>query len=187
MPCSQPASTASSAEERAVIERGVGDRQGVLARRDHRVDAGRGADRGPAPDDAHAQGVHRARDLDLPRRGRLPVPSHPDPRCRVPRRPKGDARRPSRALCRLARADDRRRSSELDEILGYHLEQAFQYRSELGPVSDRATELAARAGERLGRAGRRAMVGGGDVAAAASLMSRAAALLPEERPLRRSS
>ena len=76
-------------------------------------------------------------------------------------------------------------ASEIDEILGYHLEQAFQYRAELGPVSDKATELAASAGERLGRAGRRAMVGGGDVAAAASLMSRAVALLPEERPLRR--
>jgi predicted ATPase/class 3 adenylate cyclase len=77
------------------------------------------------------------------------------------------------------------KSSELDEILGYHLEQAFQYRAELGPVGDDATELAARAGERLGRAGRRAMVGGGDVAAAESLLSRAVVLLPDERPLRR--
>ena len=77
------------------------------------------------------------------------------------------------------------KSSELDEILGYHLEQAFQYRSELGPVGDEATELAARAGERLGRAGRRAMRGGGDVAAAESLISRAVALLPDERPFRR--
>ena len=58
-------------------------------------------------------------------------------------------------------------ASEIDEILGYHLEQAFQYRAELGPVSDKATELAASAGERLGRAGRRAMVNGGDAAAAA--------------------
>jgi class 3 adenylate cyclase/tetratricopeptide (TPR) repeat protein len=77
------------------------------------------------------------------------------------------------------------KSSELDEILGYHLEQAFQYRAELGPVTDKSTELAARAGVRLGRAGRRAMVGGGDVAAAESLMSRAVALLPHEQPLRR--
>ena len=77
------------------------------------------------------------------------------------------------------------KSSELDEILGYHLEQAFQYRAELGPVSDKAKELAARAGERLGRAGRRAMVGGGDVAAAESLMSRAIALLLDGQPLRR--
>jgi class 3 adenylate cyclase/tetratricopeptide (TPR) repeat protein len=77
------------------------------------------------------------------------------------------------------------KSSELDEILGYHLEQSFRYRSELGPVGEAATELATRAGERLGRAGRRAVVGGGDVAAAASLISRSVSLLPEEHPLRR--
>jgi predicted ATPase/class 3 adenylate cyclase len=77
------------------------------------------------------------------------------------------------------------RASELDEILGYHLEQAFQYRSELGRVGEEATQLATRAGERLGRAGRRAMVGGGDVAAAASLISRAVALLADTHPLRR--
>ena len=77
------------------------------------------------------------------------------------------------------------KSSELDEILGYHLEQAFQYRSELGPVGEVATELAARAGQHLGRAGRRAMLGGGDVAAAESLMSRAVALLPDDDPFRR--
>jgi class 3 adenylate cyclase/tetratricopeptide (TPR) repeat protein len=76
------------------------------------------------------------------------------------------------------------KSSELDEILGYHLEQAYLYRSELGPVGEGATELATHAGERLARAGRRAIVGG-DVAAAASLISRAISLLPEEQPLRR--
>ena len=76
------------------------------------------------------------------------------------------------------------KASELDEILGYHLEQAYGYRSELGPISELAEELATRAGERLGRAGRRAIVGGGDVAAAASLLSRAVALLPEGHPLR---
>jgi class 3 adenylate cyclase/tetratricopeptide (TPR) repeat protein len=76
------------------------------------------------------------------------------------------------------------KASELDEILGYHLEQAYRYRAELGPVGEGGTELATRAGERLGRAGRRAVVGG-DVAAAASLISRAVSLLPEEQPLRR--
>ena len=39
---------------------------------------------------------------------------------------------------------------ELDEILGYHLEQAARYRSELGQSSD---ELAAAAGARLTAAG----------------------------------
>jgi len=77
------------------------------------------------------------------------------------------------------------RASELDEILGYHLEQAYRYRSELGPTGERGAELATRAGERLGRAGRRAMVGGGDMTAAASLISRAVSLLPVKHPLRR--
>jgi class 3 adenylate cyclase/tetratricopeptide (TPR) repeat protein len=76
-------------------------------------------------------------------------------------------------------------AGELDEILGYHLEQAYRYQSELGPTGDKGVELAARAGEGLGKAGRRAMVGGGDVAAAASLLSRAVSLLPVKHPLRR--
>jgi class 3 adenylate cyclase len=43
---------------------------------------------------------------------------------------------------------------ELDEIVGYHLEQAVAYRRELGQPAD---DLAARAGERLAAAGRRAL------------------------------
>jgi class 3 adenylate cyclase/tetratricopeptide (TPR) repeat protein len=77
------------------------------------------------------------------------------------------------------------RASEIDEILGYHLEQAHKYRAELGPLGEGSAELATRAGERLGAAGRRALVGGGDVASAVSLISRAVTLLPEEHPLRR--
>jgi len=70
---------------------------------------------------------------------------------------------------------------ELDEILGYHLEQAFRYRSELGPVSDDDRRNAARAGELLARAGRRAH-DRGDRVAAASLLERAERLLPEPSP-----
>ena len=77
------------------------------------------------------------------------------------------------------------RASELDEIVGYHLEQAHRYRTELGPVGEGASELATRAGGRLAAAGRRAIRARGDVAAAASLLSRAVALLPPEDPLRR--
>ena len=98
-------------------------------------------------------------------------------------------RRPAQTFTSATQAGSSERpgrsASELDEILGYHLEQAFQYRSELGPVGEDASELAARAGEHLGRAGRRAMLGGGDVAAAESLMSRAVARLPDDQPLRR--
>jgi len=76
------------------------------------------------------------------------------------------------------------RAGELEEILGYHLEQAFRYREELGPVGEQDTALAARAGERLGAAGRRAIVGGGDAGAAATLISRAVSLLTSDHPLR---
>src|SRR4029079_5193231 len=40
--------------------------------------------------------------------------------------------------------------SERDEIVGYHLEQAYRYRAELAPVDEAAEALALRAGERLG-------------------------------------
>jgi class 3 adenylate cyclase/tetratricopeptide (TPR) repeat protein len=66
---------------------------------------------------------------------------------------------------------------ELDELTGYHLEQAFAYRCELGPVGDDARRLAADAAARLQAAGRRAM-DRGDTAAAVNLLERAEALLP---------
>jgi class 3 adenylate cyclase/tetratricopeptide (TPR) repeat protein len=72
-------------------------------------------------------------------------------------------------------------AGELDEIIGYHLEQAFRYRQELGAADE---SVAARAGERLARAGRRA-VGRGDLPAAVTLLTRAAALLPDSHEERR--
>jgi class 3 adenylate cyclase/tetratricopeptide (TPR) repeat protein len=73
------------------------------------------------------------------------------------------------------------RAEELDEIVGYHLEQAFRYQQELGPAD---ASLATRAGERLARAGRRA-VRRGDLPAAVSLLTRASALLPDSHADRR--
>jgi class 3 adenylate cyclase/ATP/maltotriose-dependent transcriptional regulator MalT len=73
---------------------------------------------------------------------------------------------------------ERDRQSQFDEILGYHLEQAYQYLSELGPLDDHGQELGRRSASLLGRAGRRAFARG-DMAAAANLLRRAAALLPE--------
>ena len=64
---------------------------------------------------------------------------------------------------------------ELDEILGYHLEQACQYRAELGLHQD--GDLAARARVRLSAGGRRAFLRQ-DYGAAVSLLERAAALVP---------
>ena len=59
---------------------------------------------------------------------------------------------------------------ELEEILGYHLEQAVRYRQELGQPVD--TALATRARARLAAAGRRASQRG-DFHAGANLMRRA--------------
>jgi predicted ATPase/class 3 adenylate cyclase len=75
------------------------------------------------------------------------------------------------------------RLTEIEEIVGYHFEQASLYRRELGPVDDQAIRLAARGSERLGAAGRRALARG-DVSAAASLLGRASALLPSDASAR---
>jgi hypothetical protein len=66
---------------------------------------------------------------------------------------------------------------ELDEITGYHLEQAFRYRCELGPADDKARLLAADAAAHLEAAGRRAM-DRDDAGAVVNLLERAEALLP---------
>ena len=67
---------------------------------------------------------------------------------------------------------------ELDEIVGYHLEQAYRYRTELGPLGEEGVALGRRAGKRLLAAGRRAGNVRGDLAAAANLLERASDLLP---------
>jgi class 3 adenylate cyclase/tetratricopeptide (TPR) repeat protein len=74
------------------------------------------------------------------------------------------------------------RGSAADEIVGYHLEQAYEYRSQLGRVGDeRHRELAARASAHLTDAGRRALVAG-DRGGASNLLERAAALRPRTDP-----
>jgi class 3 adenylate cyclase/tetratricopeptide (TPR) repeat protein len=69
---------------------------------------------------------------------------------------------------------------ELDEIAGYHLEQAFRYRAELGPTDESARTLAVAAAGHLETAGRRAL-DRGDLAAAVNLLERAGLLLPTQR------
>ena len=73
--------------------------------------------------------------------------------------------------------------AEQDEIVGYHLEQAYRYRVELAPVDSAAEAIALRAGERLGGAARRA-TRRADVSAAIGLSERALSLLPETHELR---
>jgi class 3 adenylate cyclase/tetratricopeptide (TPR) repeat protein len=78
---------------------------------------------------------------------------------------------------------NREGATEYEEILGYHLEQAHRYLSELGPLDDHGRALGADASHRLASAGNRARARG-DVAAAANLLERASALLPELDPAR---
>jgi tetratricopeptide (TPR) repeat protein len=74
--------------------------------------------------------------------------------------------------------------AEYEEIVAYHLEQAYRYRAELGPPDAHAQKLAIRAGTLLADAGERAEARA-DVAATVDLLSRAVELLPEDLPRRR--
>jgi predicted ATPase len=75
------------------------------------------------------------------------------------------------------------RTPELEEIVGYHLEQAFRFGEQLGPVDDDTRRVAERGGELLGNAGHRAFARG-DMPAAVNLLARAIALLPSDHPVR---
>src|SRR5207248_2812569 len=55
-----------------------------------------------------------------------------------------------------SRAADR--AAEFREIIGYHLEQAFRYRIELGGSDEHSIELGRRAGAWLGAAGEQALL-----------------------------
>ena len=72
---------------------------------------------------------------------------------------------------------------ELDEILGYHLEQAYRYRAELGPLDEAAAELGRCAARRLAAGGRRAGQRA-DLPAAVNLLERATSLLERLDPQR---
>lgn len=76
------------------------------------------------------------------------------------------------------------RAGEYEEILGYHLERAYRYLTELGPIDERGRELAARAAARVGSSGGRALARG-DIRPAVGLLERAVSLLPEDDPARR--
>ena len=76
------------------------------------------------------------------------------------------------------------RIGEYEEIIAYHLEQAYLYRAELGPPDAHAREMALRAGHLLGEAASRASARL-DISATADLLERAVALLPHDDPERR--
>jgi predicted ATPase/class 3 adenylate cyclase len=77
----------------------------------------------------------------------------------------------------------RSRLAEYEEFVGYHLEQSFRYRGELGPIDDHGRQLGGEASRHLSSAGHRALARG-DLPAAAGLLQRAAVLLGEEDPAR---
>jgi class 3 adenylate cyclase/tetratricopeptide (TPR) repeat protein len=72
---------------------------------------------------------------------------------------------------------------EFEEVTGYHLEQAYRYRVQLGAVDEAARQVGRRGAHRLSAAGRRALARG-DMPAAANLLERSVALLEADDPLR---
>jgi class 3 adenylate cyclase len=75
---------------------------------------------------------------------------------------------------------------EAEELVGYHLEQAYGYRVELGPLDDAARALAELAAGHLLVSGERASARG-DTGAARALLGRAIELLPSGDPARRAA
>ncbi len=78
-------------------------------------------------------------------------------------------------------ANERGRRREFDEVLGYHLEQAYRYRLEFGPPDAAAIVVGRDGARRLATGGRRSFRRG-DMTGAAGLLSRATALLAERDP-----
>ena len=78
---------------------------------------------------------------------------------------------------------ERQRGAEYEEILGFHLEQAYRYLSELQAADDHQRGLARRAADKLETAGRRAFARE-DMTAAANLLRRAHDLRDPEEPER---
>ena len=70
------------------------------------------------------------------------------------------------------------RLDEYEEIIGYHLEQAYAYRHQLGTIDSITAALGERAAQRLASAGRRALYTS-DSGAAIKLLERALVLRPE--------
>lgn len=66
---------------------------------------------------------------------------------------------------------------EHDEIVGYHVEQAYYYRTELAPTDDHSAWLAEQAADLLGAAGYRALARD-DMPAAVRLLERTAEIAP---------
>jgi len=97
---------------------------------------------------------------------------------------RADRARLHERLAEWLRDEAPERPPSLDEILGYHLEEALAERRALGMRGEHDDALAVQAGEYLTAAGLRA-AWRYDVAAAVNLLARAHALLPSTNPQRR--
>jgi predicted ATPase/class 3 adenylate cyclase/DNA-binding winged helix-turn-helix (wHTH) protein len=75
------------------------------------------------------------------------------------------------------------RLREFEEIVGYHLEQAYRFRAAIGSIDTHAATLATRSAQRLESAGRRALARS-DLPAAIALLERASDLLALDAPRR---
>jgi len=75
------------------------------------------------------------------------------------------------------------RGQEFEAILGYHLEQAYRYLGELGPIDEAGAAIGRDGAQRLASAGRRAFARG-DMHAAANLLARGVELLSGNERLR---
>jgi class 3 adenylate cyclase/tetratricopeptide (TPR) repeat protein len=75
------------------------------------------------------------------------------------------------------------RLSQFDELIAYHLNEAYEYLRKLGPPDADARKLARRGGERFAAAGRRAVIRG-DIRLTLALLRRASRLLPHDDPSR---
>ena len=71
------------------------------------------------------------------------------------------------------------RIREYEEILGFHLEQAYRHRAELGPIDDDTEQIGLRGAEHLAAAGNRAYARG-DCPAAVTLLDRSVLLLSRQ-------
>jgi len=94
----------------------------------------------------------------------------------IPKRARADLHE-RHAVWLEARAGER--LPEIEEIVGYHLEQAVQLREQLAPANAHTRALRDRGGRVLASSGRHA-AGRGDLHGAVKLLARSLALLPEE-------
>jgi DNA-binding SARP family transcriptional activator len=112
--------------------------------------------------------------------GGVPLPACADPRCRVRDTPEGATRRAAQRFGRWLASHQ----TGSDELIGFHFEQAHDYRSELDPDDSASPGLAAEAGDHLSTAGLRAAKRG-DMPAASNLLTRASSLLDASEVARR--